>query len=1047
MATFKSYNFHRYHAAYLLLCLVFPALTAAFFALLGRLRPRQRGSADLGAILPLHSSLEEESTEVVDQPATLRFPRLLSTLRMIIVGAVLAVELSISQQGSMRLPVWSVLVVITYTAAVVAVAGMVRRQRRGATLAGRISEVNSLFTVAVLPGLLLVSQGTTMYVRSQHRFVHFEWFPLWLAITLTTVVLIAWLVMRRRCSLLVLERGMLTWLIGPVAVFLLTARIAGSHGRSLAYWISGGSFQGFWGFDDAHWLVVPNFVIHHHMFPWRDFYTTHGLYQDLITGVIGLPIFGWSWWGGLASMGMLFVPLYWIAVYCFFAHFARSNRLLLVPLVILMTTGLMSASFMAFSVRFTFVPILFILFDQLLKRASWPRASLFSAVLLASMILTPEMVIMGGCIVATLILFELAAGWRNGLRGLLPSMPRVAKVVASTLILSACWVVYLAMNHALGGFVDFFGDNAAGRSYAVAIPRRHWAIGSDYLIETMVVLPVVLWWATFARSINLLRRRTPWTRRDVAMAAAGLIAFAFLTKVVDIPDPVHIVEYFAASTPLVGLWAITLIERADRRLWDRRLHEEKTWRKWAAVPSVTAAVTVAVAFFACIMSDQIGQAIVGPNLVSAVAKAPSRFHAQNPTPANGRFGYFTPNEAQKKYLDVIPMLIDRYAPAGEPVLDFADAPGVSHFILDRRPGSRFYMQETSQTFASQTRQIAELRQSRPAMVIMDSSAFGYSKIDGVPASVRSWLVARYVFTHYSPLVNVNGNYLWLRNDLLANAPPLPPLPRQAKVSTPWLGGNACTLGDIPNHFTPPSRSELTGSLQIPSTVLSVPTGPASGWISSPTSPFMRVVMTDATGRVLASAPPGGSRPDITKKLPDMRVARGFTVTVPSGLKGRVSYWGLTKDGQARMLGPSPGVLGISTDYSVSTLNFRGRSYETKYLLNSGEVESNGASPNSLRELALPAAATASKHPWIRISSSKPIGESWFILSDKRKSPNGHTISFHSLPSTGRELTVLVDACQQWWGYPRSKPLYLSAYGFPAGQSLRVSALAGSLKPG
>ena len=261
--------------------------------------------------------------------------------RVLVPAAIVALEVSTSQPSSTNISGLGLASALGYVMATALVTLIFLAGNRGKHGRNRgpwenqisaLARANSLLAISVLPLLPLVSASSTVLVSSPHRLVDYDWLPVWLAVVGTLGCLIAWVwVVGRPHDAVrdsVYEARVLTWLVGPVAVFVLTAGIAGALGR-------------FIGYDDALFQAAPQLIFHHGLFPWRDIYMIHGLLNDGLDGAVGMAVFGNSRWGVTTGFDLIVNPLTMIGLDGFAAYFCRKNRLVLVGLVVVMGTGLL----------------------------------------------------------------------------------------------------------------------------------------------------------------------------------------------------------------------------------------------------------------------------------------------------------------------------------------------------------------------------------------------------------------------------------------------------------------------------------------------------------------------------------------------------------------------------------------------------------------------------------------------------------------------------------------------------------------------------------
>ena len=396
-----------------------------------------------------------------------------------------------------------------------------------------VARANSMLAILTVPLLWFVSQSTEVDLGRGPRIVHYSWLPWWVAVALTVVCFLAWQRGMSRATTLAarqhVESNVLTWIIGPLLIFLLTALLPGSLGR-------------FSGFDDAEYLASPQLILHHGLLPWRDIYLLHGILQDVLDTWVGLVTFGNTRWGGAAGLSMFAFPLGWMAIYAFAAYFCRKNRLFLVAL-----TGIMLGGYLlGINPRFIPLPVILILFELVLRRPTRGWCWLFTLVLFTEVLVAPEAVLFVPCLLGVLAIRELTdrdrAGWSKS------SFPRTVHCLVSGLALSLGWMIYLGLTDSLTSFFDYFLVFSSGHVLEGGVPTD-WPVFHVSVLSLLWVLPPTLWLLTVARAAVKLRLRRSWTTTDWVMVAAAAMALVYFPKALDRADAGHINEALSAKFP------------------------------------------------------------------------------------------------------------------------------------------------------------------------------------------------------------------------------------------------------------------------------------------------------------------------------------------------------------------------------------------------------------------------------------------------------------------------------------------------------------------
>ena len=187
------------------------------------------------------------------------------------------------------------------------------------------------------------------------------------------------------------------------------------------------------------------------------------------------------------------------------------------------------------------------------------------------------------------------------------------------------------------------------------------------------------------------------------------------------------------------------------------------------------------------------------SIPTLLRRIPGDFHPVVPDPAPAtltKLGYTLPGAVDTAQINTLGRLLDRYAGPRGPVFDFPNEIGVTYYLLNRVPGTRYFVASEAQTNFAQNQIISDLKGSRPRVVIFYDAGFGLPVYDGILESVRTPIVAEYLLSHYHPLVNMQGQLLMLRDDLVKSAPPLPPLPAGTLTTDLYFSTPKCTMGDI-----------------------------------------------------------------------------------------------------------------------------------------------------------------------------------------------------------------------------------------------------------
>ncbi len=900
----------------------------------------------------------------------------------------------------------------------------------GATWRSAIALVNSLLALIVLPLLFFVSEKTNVYVVSKGRTVYYHWLPLWLVVAVTVGCLALWIrsLYRVRSSAdgTRLEETVLTWLVGPIIFFLLLAVLPGQLGK-------------FFAFDDAQYLAAPQLIFHHGLFPWRDIFLLHGILQDVFYGAVGLLVFGNTRWGGDAGINLLMVPLFWLVVYAFTAHFCRRNRLVLVGLVVAVSTGLLQG----YTFRFLVVFLFLILFHQVLRDPTWLWACLFSAGLIVSCIIVPESLLFALPLTVLLVIFD-AVEFKPG-APLSHTFRRSFRCISVGLLLLICWLLYLATVGALSSFFDYYLIAVSGHALEGAYPTT-WSLAQTTMVTFEFFAPVVLWLMTVCRVVTKLRARSPWTTADWVMVGAASFVVVYYPQVLERADTGHVLLVFSMTLPLLILWAIELLSLVDRSV--------AGWFAWCRAKWATESHSGTIHVGQGRWPKRLGTMLAVASIVAAsvtmpisiptlLHNVPAHFHAsaaEPPPSAPAKLGYTQPGAVDTAQINALGNLLDRYAGPRAPVLDFVSDVGVTYYLLNRVPGTRQFVISNAQTSLAQSQTVSDLEKSRPPVVIFYDTSFGLPLYDGIMESVRTPIIGQYILDHYQPLVDVQGQLLMLRDDLMKSAPPLPPLPAGSQTADLYFSVPKCTLGDIPNFYTDPADLNATPGIKVGVTSVKSGGSKIGGWaIDWKTGSPATEVLAVAGGKVVATASTGINRPDVVAALRDPSAeASGFSIEIPKQVHGPVTLYALNKNGTVTMLQVDRAAVpstAVSVGQKTKVVTSNGIVHEPVETGTAGFADSD--TNQDILRLTFPRGTDLSSYRWLQLRSRTSLGASSNVITNDVNAGPASQVGFNSLPVAGSHLSVQVGSCLQWHGYSSEGGLYLIRSGPGANEPVSV----------
>ncbi|MHB1774814.1 MAG: hypothetical protein ACYCU7_02325 [Acidimicrobiales bacterium] len=1044
---FSDYAYQRYQWAFYLIALGFPLFSFVFYHLLARWGPLRRRTPPAGSWWPVVTDLSVRSSAEAVATSPLPSPTEVTETASADddPGPGSAVGSVVSSAARVALPAMAVGLEVTaglgprqmavapatYLGAaayvvVVAVAAVLLSRLRPLPVSDRadrfrwqspLRAANAPAALIVMPLLYLVSRATNVYVASAGRSVQYAWLPLWLAVAGTLVcaaVLIRWW---KDCGVRptarrTVESRVLVWIVGPVWFFLLLAALPSALG----------SFQ---AFDDAQFLAGPQLIFHHGLFPWRDLYLLHGLLQDVLTGGFGMAVFGNTRWGSNAGFSMFVGPLMWLSVYYLAAHFCRKNRLTLVVIVASVTVGFVAAN----AYRFLLIPIFLLVLEYVIRGDSWRRCVVFTFTLFAGALLSPEAALFVICAYIVLAVFEWT-GYRRG-SGARVAFRRTGRCIALGVAMVLAWFAYLMAEHSLPQFITYYTAFSTNHALWGAYGAGwNFSQQAGYTFEFWI--PVVLWLGAVWWAIAKLRARKVWISRDWVLLAAASFTVVYYPKVLARADWGHVVEVFTVAVPLFALLLIEVLAWLDRLVAEawRRLTSalRREWRLRRVTITCLASLLSVVAII-------LGSNVFPSSALAIVKQLPGRTHAYAPVPAPAdpaRLGYTFPGTVNTSQILTLGRILDYYAGPKAPVIDYANELGVTYYLLDRVPGTRFYPIAVSETENAQQQTVADFRKSRPPVTIFYDTTFGLPEYDGIPEAVRTYDVSRYLLSHYRPVLDYDGQLIMLRNDLTTRRRPLPSLPPGSfTTSNLYFATPVCTFGDIPNFFTLPRNYATSARVNVTLRQVSAPSM-IVGWALGDNRKPARSLIAAQGSKIVAKVSTGILRTDVAAALKNQAAATsGFQIAVPAGT-GPVNLWAIGTDGSATPIGGSP-KMARSVAYPASvgpTVSLGGHTYRVTSA-GQGNVDSVHAPTGRSFEATFPKGTDLADYQWAQVSVPRSLGSSTIELTNNLAAGTNNAIRFHSLARSGPSESVMVGSCLQWRGYQASQGINLVVRGHAA----------------
>lgn len=872
--------------------------------------------------------------------------------------------------------------------------------RRARPFAEWLSIVNAAGgAVAAFGGLWLVSHDTV--IVSAERSIHvWPWLPWWLA---TIGIAIAWVWLGRQLRLgrapRVIEQRLRTVLLGSAAMYLIVAEIPGAI-----------SF--FQGFDDSQDLTGAT-LLQHGYFPWRDFQFIHGFFLDILQSLVGFHLFTPSAWGSIAGTYLVLVPLTWVGIYLLGVWATRRGSL-----TVLAALALAAWGGLTLDPRLIALSPALILLGKAIESPRLRWTTTLTALLFAESILIPEADYQVVAVFVVLLGVDFVHR-RPGER-LAVTFRRTLCFIATGAVLTVAWVVFLAAEHALTAFIDWYvvfvpGHDAEGDIPATVVSTSEWV-----MFGLMMVLAV----ATFLTAAWRARYRKAWTSRAWVTLAAALNAAVYGEQAIARFDGGHVqlsldvalpmfLLIIGAVVPAIEDW---LVVQTDR-VWG--LRERLAWRPQ---PVALLGLIAVVGFLPTVRSD--------------IWHAPRRTRQViGADQAGGPLGYALPGAIAPGTLADLRKVLDTYARKNAPFFDMTNSPGYFYYLLGRRPATVFTNISLAIPEGAQRMLVDDLRRSRPPLVAFNSSFFGMPAWDGVQNQVRHFLVSQYVLDHWTPILSTHGVLFLLRNDLLASRPAVPHLTQPPITKDLYNSQGSCTWGDAPNFLGSPAVGpsmtiRAQGALQRRDVTV-------TGWAfdSAARAAAKKIVVTVGS-RAVATAPLTVSRPDVAAALHTRAATRtGFAATATTTASGPIRVYSLTRDGALHLLP------GTANQAGTASRSIRMPDGSVRRVGAPGTGSLDTLQTARVTDFPVPASVSPRSYQLVTLGAARAIGTAQVTLSDTNGltagGPGDVGITAGALPVGGSRLAIRVGSCLPWHGYA-GHTLYLTQQGGAPITSLTLS---------
>jgi len=341
-------------------------------------------------------------------------------------------------------------------------------------------------------------------------------------------------------------------------------------------------------------------------------------------------------------------------------------------------------------------------------------------------------------------------------------------------VIAAALLVVLVSNHAVGGFLDYYGVVVSGHTLVGGIPLPSWSGATEQLLFWIVAPGVAV---LLGAGILALKARLRFALKttDFLLLASGVFTVLYYgEEFMGRTDPSHGGLAYFAAMPLIllCLWDVTgwLNGWIRTRLGAWRVGKLRWPVMYLAV--ACAAITASTP------------------LLNALSAAPMDFRASAPTePLLSSLGYMDyPN--QRLYSD-IGVFLSAFLKPGEEIYDFSGDPGIYYWILDYRPATTHFTIGEDTTLRQQQDTVTQLEAARPLFAVLSSSMkTSLSVWDGIVNGVREYQIAQYILDHYEPFADVGDQLIYVRD----GAAPTIPAGLRAEL------GAQLTLTDLPFRY-------------------------------------------------------------------------------------------------------------------------------------------------------------------------------------------------------------------------------------------------------
>lgn len=777
---FANFNISRYYYAYYLVFLVFPAATFVFYLLLRAVTMPRQWRPPSSSAVALGGDPPAADAELPNKYTAVQVGRTL------FVGAVLGLEAAIvTGWVGWRSAALVLLGAVVY----LAVLEVAARRTSGVLfptmpLRARRSAVNAAAAPVVITALAAASASTKVVFRSGSA--PYRWLPLWVSLTATVAVgalVVRGLVRATTVEhIRVIERRVVTLVVGPVCLFLLTAWLPGELGDMDV-------------FHEGEWLVGAD-LLRRGWFPWRDFTVIHGPLYDIVAPSVGMRLLEDSRWGATAGFYLLLIPLYWVIHYYFAAFVFRRNWLAMVGSALLAIISV-DAGFWA-HLRFMLWPLILLTLAAVLRHGRPWRCFLFVGVAAAQLVLTPETLYAAVGSGAAVVLFELAHARRP--RFVPANFGRTFWCAAATLTIAGLWLGFLAVQGAADDYIRQLVTFARDHRLVGGIPvvGGRSLDGGGIYFRAAVLAPVAgVLIAIWYLATKVWRRRHLATE-DWLLVAASLTVFLYYQKFVARADGFHAAHVFVAAIPMLLL----LVAKGLR--WG-----EETLARWRRLAPVRRLIEQPLTLVAVVAIA----ALVPYPLPERLSTVPLRYTpTASSTQVFPNLGYADERWFDERMMNDLAAVLRSYLRPNEPVFDFTNQPGFIHYLLGYPPATSYYHVSMAIRRETQRDLIAQLARARPRLVVFQNDQRGFPAPDGAPNIIRHYEVSQYLLDTYRPWLEVHRYVLFVPREVDPASLPSPPSGLHSGVTGKELlfRGYPCDWRYVPNFLTTPDADPARG---------------------------------------------------------------------------------------------------------------------------------------------------------------------------------------------------------------------------------------------